>query len=113
MVSAMAIVLQGGWSVKGNQKTYTYGEPGGSQSIARMLAGLDPASTDFALLPPRFRVDVLVPLEEIYASDDLVRRLVRRRVCFSIKRVHRCSDFNFQWQYCQSVATADATNWAR
>ena len=77
MVSATAIVLQGGWSVKGNQKTYTYGEPGGSQSIARMLAGLDPASTDFALLPPRFRVDVLVPLRRSMRTISYTRKLGR------------------------------------
>ena len=43
----------------------------GSQSIARLLAGLDSTSADFALLPPRFKTDYTVPLRELYADYDM------------------------------------------
>jgi hypothetical protein len=41
VVAAMAIVLHLGWAVPGNQKFYTCSNEGGSQGIARLLAGLD------------------------------------------------------------------------
>jgi hypothetical protein len=94
----MAIILQCGWAIPGKQKFYTFSEPGGSQGCACMLASFDSCSPNFDLIPPRFRNEYSVALDEIFADYRLypiectpILRLLTAQIVYhvSIPACHR------------------------
>ena len=52
--SIISIVLRAGWSLRGVENRYFRHEAAGDQYLGRILAGLDPTSGEFAILPPWF-----------------------------------------------------------
>lgn len=52
--STPSILLRGGWALEGMDKHYVRHERAGDQYIGRILAGLDPGSVNFGVLPPHF-----------------------------------------------------------
>jgi hypothetical protein len=53
--SGAAVHLRAGWTLPGVQNTYYRYESAGDQHVGRTIAGLPPASPEFAILPPFFR----------------------------------------------------------
>lgn len=52
--SIVSIILRAGWSLRGVENRYFRKEGAGDQYVGRILAGLDPNSGKFAILPPFF-----------------------------------------------------------
>jgi len=50
-------LLRGGWALPGVGDTYFHPDPASDHYIGRMLAGLDPMTANFAVLPPFFDSD--------------------------------------------------------
>ena len=64
------MMLHGGWAIKGNSIEYPFQTNGDSQNVATILSGLNPNSTDFAILPMRFNSDVQINLQDIVEDHD-------------------------------------------
>ena len=70
--SIISIVLRAGWSLRGVENRYFRHEAAGDQYLGRILAGLDPTSGEFAILPPWFAATTQQDKKIVNGKDSIL-----------------------------------------
>ena len=70
--SIISIILRAGWSLRGVENRYFRHEAAGDQYLGRILAGLDPTSGEFAILPPWFAATTQQDKKIVNGKDSIL-----------------------------------------